>query len=172
MATPNMNQLTVECEREGLTVTNSEKIASELARIFGIKQEEVGILKVEKESLVFVHPVKLHNVGRIPLNSPAVAVRTVHNKRPEIINNFARTRHTGFFEMVNVSKPGQKKTNKNELIIQKLMSVPVMAEDRVVLGVIQICRKGATAEAAGADFTSADLQNLVSAAASLEKCFH
>jgi transcriptional regulator with GAF, ATPase, and Fis domain len=164
-------QLTSECEPEGLTVVNSEKIAIELAKIFGVKQEEVGILRLEKDALVFVHPVKLHNVGRIPLNSQATAVHTVHSKRPEIINNFARTRHATFFEMVDVSKPGQKKPAKEEQIIQKLMSVPVVMANQVV-GVIQICRKGATAPAAGVDFTPPELQNLAAAAASLAKCFH
>lgn len=164
-------QLALECEREGLTVANSEKIAAELARIFGVKPEEVGILRLEKDNLVFVYPAKLHNVGRIPLNSPAVAVRTAHNKRPEIINNFSRTRHASFFEMVDLgSKPGEKKAGREEKIIQKLMSVPVIAADQV-LGVIQICRKGATAEAAGADFTPAELQNLSATTTSLAKCF-
>ena len=164
-------QLTSACEGDGLTVANSEKIAVELANMFGVKQEEVGILKLEKDSLVFAHPAKLHNVGRIPLNSPAIAARTAHSKRPETINNFTHTRHATFFEMVDVNaKPGEKKSSKNELIIQKLMSAPVVAEARVV-GVIQICRKGATPQAAGADFTSTDLQNLVASAASLAKCF-
>jgi hypothetical protein len=166
-----LSQLSSECESEGLTVANSEKIALELARIFGVRPEEVGILKLEKDSLVFVHPAKLHNVGRIALNSQAVAVRTAHSKRPEIINNFTRTRHASFFEMVDVSsKPGQKKSGKEEQIIQKLMSVPVVAANQV-LGVIQICRKGATPQAAGADFTHAELQNLLAAAAALGKCF-
>ena len=167
---PDLAQLTSECEAEGLTVANSEKIAIELARIFGVKQDEVGILRLEKESLVFVHPVKLHNVGRIPLNSPAVAARTIHSKRPEIINSFVRARHATFFEMVDLSgKPGQKKS-KEERIIQKLMSVPVVAAGQVV-GVIQICRKGATPSAAGPDFAPADLQNLLAAAMTLGKCF-
>jgi GAF domain-containing protein len=167
-------QLATECETEGLTVQNSEKIAGELAKIFGVRQEEVGMLRLEKESLVFVHPAKLHNVGRIPLNSPgSVAVRTVHNKRPEIINNFVHTRHATFFEMVDLSnKYGQqpKGKNKDEQIIQKLMSVPVTKENQVV-GVIQVCRKGANPGAAGPDFTPADLQHLTAAAAALIKCF-
>lgn len=168
---PTITQLLSDCEKEGLTVPNGEKIAIGLAKIFGVQQEEVGLLKLEKESLVFVHPPKLNKVGRIPLNSPAVAAHTVHSKHPEIINNFTRTRHATFFEMVDVSsKPGPTKSSKEHLVIQKLMSVPVLAQDRVI-GVIQICRKGATAEAAGADFTPTELQNLISLAAVLEKCF-
>src|SRR5579872_20927 len=169
---PHLAQLTAACETEGLTVANSEKLAVELARIFGVKQEEVGILRLETDSLVFVHLAKLHNVGRIPLNSQAVAAHTAHSKRPEIINSFARTRHATFFEMVDVSsKPGEKKPAKEDQIIQKLMSVPVILVNQVV-GIIQICRKGATAPAAGADFTPPELQNLVAVAALLAKCFH
>lgn len=169
---PGLMQLASACEAEGLTVANSEKIATELAKIFGVKQEEVGILRLEKDTLVFVHPTKLHNVGRIPLNTAgAVAVRTVNNKRAEIINNFVRTRHATFFEMVDLSaKRGMEKHAKEEQLIQKLMTVPVISAGQVV-GVIQICRKGITGPQAGPDFTPADLQNLVSTAASLAKCF-
>lgn len=170
---PALAQLAAECEADGLTPKNSEKLAIELAKAFRVQQEEVGILRLEKDSLVFVHPLKLHNVGRIPLNSSgAVAVRTVHSKKGEIINNFARTRHATFFEMVDVSsKPGEKKkTVKEEQIIQKLMSVPVISAGQVV-GVVQICRKGANAPAAGPDFIPAELQKLVAIAASLAKCF-
>jgi hypothetical protein len=168
---PGLAQLASQCEAEGLTVANSEKIAVELAKIFAVKQEEVGILRLDKGTLVFVHPVKLHNLGRIPLNSSGViAARTVNSKRPEIINNFARTRHATFFEMVDLSKRGSKKESKEEQIIQKLISVPVISEGTVV-GVIQVCRKGLTAPAAGPDFTPPELQNLVNIAASLARCF-
>lgn len=171
-STSALGQLASTCETEGLTVQNGEKIALELAKIFGVRQEEVGILRLEKDSLVFVHPAKLHNVGRIPLNSSGtVAVHTLSSKRPEIINNFARTRHATFFEMVELSyQPGQKKPSKEEHIIQKLMSAPVISTDKAV-GVIQICRKGTTPASAGPDFTSAELQNLVITAASLARCF-
>jgi transcriptional regulator with GAF, ATPase, and Fis domain len=166
-----LSQLVTECEAEGLTPENSEKLAIELAKIFRVQQEEVGILRLEKNSLVFVHPLKLNNVGRIPLNSPSVVARTANSKKGEIINNFAHTRHTTFFETVDVSsKSGQKKASKEEQIIQKLMSVPVISGNQVV-GVIQICRKGATAPAAGPDFIPAELQKLATMAASLAKCF-
>jgi len=164
-------QLAADCQPDGLTQKNSEKIAAELAKTFGVQQEEVGLLRLEKESLVFVHPVKLHNVGRIPLNSSSVvAVRTVNSRRPEIINNFVRARHATFFEMVDVgSNPGQKKA-KEEQVIQKLMSAPVISMNKV-LGVIQICRKGLTGPAAGPDFSQTDLQKLAAARAGLAKCF-
>lgn len=171
---PALAQLAVDCESEGLTVKNSEKIAVELAKFFNVQQDEIGILRLDKESLLFVHPAQLHNVGRIPLNSStALAVRTANSKRPEIVNGFARTRHASFFEMVDVggkSKDPGKKASKEEQIIQKIMSVPVISMNQV-LGVIQVCRKGPTGPASGPDFAPADLQKLVSVATALAKCF-
>ena len=71
MATPALPfaQLATECEAEGLSPNNAEKIGHELARIFGVKQDEVGILRLEKQHLVFCYPARLHNVGSIPLNT-------------------------------------------------------------------------------------------------------
>lgn len=171
-------QLAAACEAEGLTAQNGEKIAAVLAALFKVQPEDIGILRLESESLVFVHPPKLHDVGRIPLNnSSSVAVRTVNTKRPEIMNNFTKTRHTTFFEMVDLSgKPpaaGAKtgaSTNKERLTIQKLMSVPVIVAGSAV-GVVQVCRKGATLTGAGPDFVGSDLQKLVSMAGVLAKCF-
>ncbi len=171
---PALAQLAIDCESEGLTVKNSQKIAVELARFFNVQQDEIGILRLEKESLLFVHPAQLHNVGRIPLNnSSALAVRTANSKRPEIVNNFARTRHASFFEMVDVGAKGKdpsKKPSKDEQIIQKIMSVPVISLNNV-LGVIQVCRKGPNAPASGPDFAPADLQKLVTIATALARCF-
>jgi hypothetical protein len=169
-----LSQLASACEAEGLTAQNGEKIAAVLASQFKVQPEDIGILRLESESLVFVHPAKLHNVGRIPLNnSSSAAVRTLNTKRPEIMNNFTKTKHTSFFEMVDVGgKPpvAGAKTSKDKLTIQKLMSVPVIVTGRAV-GVVQVCRKGATLTAAGPDFASSDLQKLVSLAGVLSKCF-
>jgi transcriptional regulator with GAF, ATPase, and Fis domain len=173
-----LTQLAAACEAEGLTAENGEKIAAVLAAQLRVEPEDIGILRLESESLVFVHPAKLHDVVRIPLNnSSSAAVRTVNTKRPEIMNNFTKTRHTTLFEMVDVSgdppaagATSGASTGKNRLTMQKLMSVPVIVGDRVV-GVIQVCRKGATLAAAGPDFVSSDLQRLVSLAGVLAKCF-
>jgi hypothetical protein len=51
------------------------------------------------------------------------------------------------------------------------MTVPVISATKPV-GVIQICRKGASATQAGPDFSAADLQSLVTQAGTLAKCFH
>ena len=179
MATPVLPfaRLATECEAEGLSPKNAEKIGHELARTFGVKEDEVGILRIEKQNLVFCYPVKLHNVGSIPLNTPtSVAVRTANSRRAEVINNFAQTKHTSVFEAVELSEHKSApvgegdKSDHHVHMIQKLMSVPVLGPAGAI-GVIEVSRKGTSAPASGADFTPADLQKLVACAAALVKCF-
>jgi hypothetical protein len=98
-------------------------------------------------------------------------VRTLNTKRPEIMNNFTKTKHSSFFEMVEIGgkQPGPPK-GKEYGTIQKLMTVPVLVEGKVA-GIIQVSRKGPTLVGAGPDFVSADLQRLVGLAGTLAKCF-
>lgn len=174
MATPAIAQMVPELAKEGLNPRNAERLAGEVARSFGVKDDEVAILRLEKQNLVFVFPTKLHNVGSIPLNTTnSVAARTANAKRAEIINNFAQTKHTSVFEAVNLDnkpKPMGAKTDLSEHLIQKLMSVPVLGGTGAV-GVIQVCRKGPSGPAAGADFTPPDLQKLVAIAGAVAACF-
>ena len=165
-------QLANECEAEGLTPKNAERIGGEIAKLFGVTTQEVGILRMEKTNLIFVYPIKLHNLGTIPLNtSGSIAARTAVSKRAEVINNFAQTKHTSIFESVELDNRPKNVGEKHEHSpIQKLMSAPVVGTAGVV-GVIQISRKGASAPAAGADFSPQDLQKLVGAASALAKCF-
>src|SRR3954463_2882306 len=143
MATPVIAfaQLANECEPEGLSPHNAEKIAAELAKTFSVQMDEVAILQLAKANLAFVYPGKLSNVGSIPINtSTSVAARTATTKRAEAINNFAQTKHASVFEsMVGHKKaiPGQKDEHSS-YVIQKLMSVPVVSPTGV-LGVIQVC---------------------------------
>ncbi len=168
-------QIANECEAEGLTPKNAERLAHELAKTFNVKDDEVGILRIEKQNLVFCYPAKLHSVGSIPLNtSNSVAVRTSNSRRAEVINNFAQIKHTSVFEAVQLSgsgaQVGGEKSDRHLHVIQKLMSAPVVGPSGTV-GVIQISRKGASAPSSGPDFTPADLQKLVAAAAAVAKCF-
>jgi len=169
-------QIATECEAEGLTPKNAERIGHELAKTFNVKEDEVGILRIEKQNLVFCYPAKLHNVGSITLNtSTSVAVRTSNSRRAEIINNFAQIKHTSVFEAVQLSgsggqQVGGEKSDRHLHVIQKLMSAPVVGPNGT-LGVLQISRKGTAAPSSGPDFTPADLQKLVAAAAALAKCF-
>jgi hypothetical protein len=178
MATPVLAfaQLATECEAEGLSSQNAERMAQELAKAFSVRLDEVAILHLEQANLHFAYPAKLNNVGRIPLNnSTSLAARTANTKRAEAVNNFAQVKHASVFEAVNLSPPKQQtfgapKEDKSARIIQKLMSVPVIGPAGVC-GVLQVCRKGRSAPEAGADFGPPDLQKLVQLANTLAKCF-
>src|SRR3954454_20351720 len=169
-------QIATDCEAEGLTPKNAERIGHELAKTFNVKDDEVGILRIEKQNLVFCYPAKLHNVGSIPLNtSTSVAVRSSNSRRAEVINNFAQIKHTSIFEAVQLSpsggqQVGTERADRHLHVIQKLMSAPVVGPNGT-LGVLQISRKGTAAPSSGPDFTPGDLQKLVAAAAALAKCF-
>jgi hypothetical protein len=165
-------QIATECEEEGLTPKNAERIGHELAKTFGVKEDEVGMLRIEKQNLVFCYPAKLHNVGSVPLNtSTSVAVRTSNSRRAEVINNFAQIKHTSIFEAVQLGGTGGgDKPDRHLHVIQKLMSAPVVGPNGT-LGVIQISRKGTAAPSSGPDFTPVDLQKLVAIAAAIVKCF-
>jgi hypothetical protein len=128
-------------------------VAEKVAKNLGVKVDEVGILGVSAKwrHLYFLAPEALKNVGFIPLSSTsALAARTARESRPEIDNTFATARHATVFEGVKtgVSDPGD--------FIQKILSAPVLAGDKVI-GVIQISRKGSNTATAGPDFTPADL---------------
>src|SRR5687767_6561774 len=108
MATPVLAfaQLATECEPEGLTPLNAERMSQELAKVFSVQPDEVAILHLQHSNLHFAFPAKLHNVGSIPLNnSTSVAARTASTKRPEVINNFAQIKHASVFEAVELGAP-------------------------------------------------------------------
>jgi len=178
MASPVMAfaQIANECEKDGLSHKNAERIGGELAKTFGVQPDEVGILKLEKAHLVFVYPARLATVGSIPINtSGAVAARTANSKKAEVINSFAQARHVSVFEAVELSgkpKPLSPtgETEKQSHVIQKMMTAPVLGPEGTV-GVIEVCRKGTSGPSAGPDFGPMDLQKLVSIAGSLAKCF-
>jgi transcriptional regulator with GAF, ATPase, and Fis domain len=168
-------QLANDCEADGLSAENANRIADELAKAFNVHADEVAILRLERTNLRFVYPTKLGNVGSIPLNTTtSVAARTATTKRAEAINNFAQTKHASIFEAVELGPKAQhiagQKDEKHTNPIQKLMTVPVVTTTGV-LGVIQVCRTGKSAPESGADFAPPDLQRLVAIATALAKCF-
>ena len=91
-----------------------------------------------------------------------MAARTARESRPEIDNSFANARHATVFEGVKTvaGEPGEA--------IQKIMSAPILAADKVV-GVIQISRKGSNAATAGPDFTPGDLGKVLALSKPLAK---
>jgi hypothetical protein len=139
-------------------------VIRQVAKLFGVREDEVAIMEVvpSGRTLRFVVPEKLRAVGSIPLTSTtALAARTVRERRSDILNNFPIARHATVFEGV----PLGRHTGES---IQKIMSSPIVRGNTVV-GVAQICRKGASLTDAGPDCTQRDLSELQSLNTSLEK---
>jgi len=142
------------------------RLAGDIGKAFSVRPDEVALLATTPDDkfLRFVVPEKLQNVGTIPLNSTSAMVsRTAREKRSEIINNFTTARHSTVFEAV----PLDSKQRGDP--IQKIMSVPVIFENKVV-GVLQVSRKGKSVTTAGADFSTADLTTLNHFATQLGRC--
>lgn len=70
-----------------------------------------------------------------------------------------RVKHVSLFEAVKLGAEAEDRSQE-QMPIQKIMSVPVAASGGVVMGVVQVSRKGLDASLAGADFTSKDLKQL------------
>jgi hypothetical protein len=159
-------------ERRLAQVSTPDECCVELSRIFGVRPNEVALLRLENGLLKFLCPFELSTAGSIPISSStAVAAHTAVTKKIELFNNFTRVKHASIFESV---KPGVDKGEGGEaemqpLTIHKLMSAPVLDKGDKVLGVIQICHKGFDLVSAGPDFTLDDLQQLEVAAKVLSK---
>lgn len=132
-----------------------ETVSAAIAKLVGVQSDEVAILELRSSSkvLTFVLPEKLRAVGSIPLSSSnALAARTVRDRRSDIVNNFAQSRHASVFEGVPLGR-------RAGVSIQKLISTPILKNDEV-LGVAQISRKGESSQDCGPDFKPTDLQAL------------
>lgn len=141
----------------------SDTVCLKLARILSVNRSEIALLRLEKGSLRFIFPVELRSAGVLPLSGSAVAARTAATRTPLLSNSFMRVRHASLFEAVKLST-AEEDRNMEQMPIQKIMSVPVVADKNGVLGVIQVSRKGLDARLAGADFTGEDLKKLEKAA--------
>ncbi|HEV3308586.1 MAG TPA: GAF domain-containing protein [Candidatus Sulfotelmatobacter sp.] len=139
--------------------TSPESICGCVAKIFHVRETEVALLELGGSLLNFVYPTELKTAGAIPLSSSAVAARTARTKEAEIFNGFTQVKHFSIFEVVKLGDTGL-----DDQVIQKLMSAPIMARSREVVGVIQVSRKAPRLEAAGPDFTAEDLRRLESVA--------
>ncbi len=141
------------------------KLAVQIGNAFGARKDEVAILRLSPEgrALRFLYPVKLQKVGEIPLTTThSLATKTIRDKRAEIVNNFSVFKHPTVFESVDLS--AEEKANP----IQKIMSVPMVTEGKVV-GVIQISRKGFAGDNIGPDFTPKDVNELTAVGSILGK---
>ena len=131
-------------------------VAEKIARALRVEADEVAILAVSHRwrHLHFLVPCVLKNVGFIPLTSnSALAARTARDSRPEINNNFSAVRHAAVFE-------GVKTATATGESIQKIISAPILFEERVV-GVMQISRKAGNLVSAGPDFTPEELRGVL-----------
>ena len=137
-----------------------EKLCAELARLFGVRRDEVAMLRVQGRMLHFVYPPELQAAGAIPMSSSAVAARTASTRKAEVFNSFVKVKHSSVFETV---KLGSEESAPEARVIQKLMSAAIVDGQGKALGVVQVSRKGATLAAAGPDFTLAELQLLEAA---------
>lgn len=134
------------------------ELSRALAKLFGVRSTEVGLLFRDQYFLKFLYPVELQAAGSIPLSGSSVAARTATTKKADIFNNFARIPHRSIFETIKLRDAEAPQP------IQKLMSVPVFGTDGEVIGVVQISRKGDTPGKAGPDFTRENLETLQAAA--------
>src|ERR1700693_2533509 len=133
-------------------------ISMVLAKVFKVQYAEVALLRLEGGLLRFIFPEHLRTTGAIPISSKAVAAHTALSKKAEIFNNFARVKHASIFETINPTSDAADEAVAPSPI-QKLMSVPIMNQDLVVVGVIQISRKGLDSKLAQ-DFSREDLHDL------------
>ena len=167
---PLQRATTSAMERRLAQAGTPEQCCVELAKVFGVRPNEVALLRLENGLLKFLCPFELSTAGSIPISSStAVAAHTAVTKKTELFNNFTRVKHASIFESI---KPGGEKNDDGELrpaTIHKLMSAPVLDQAETVLGVIQVCHKGFDLASAGPDFTLDDLQQLELAAKALNK---
>jgi hypothetical protein len=145
-------------EKESLPLDSLlSQVCQQMANRFGVEEDEVAIMEIAPSGrfLRFVIPQKLREVGTIPLSSTtALAARTVRERRADVLNNFPIAKHVTVFEGVPLGRGSGES-------IQKIMSA-VIVSGNVVVGVVQICRKGASLTDSGPDFTSRDLSELQS----------
>src|ERR1044071_6421406 len=103
--TAEINRLVEELLKRGQALDDEVlgKIAHEFTRMFSVKTDEVAILELAQNGAIlnFLYTLKLRKVGSIPMStSNSLAVRTVREKRPEMINNFPAQKHPTVFESV------------------------------------------------------------------------
>jgi len=142
-----------------------QQFSEELAKFFRVRSDEVAILAITPGGnfLQFILPRQLRTIGTIPLNSTnALAARTARDRRAEALNNFSMVRHATVFEGVPLGR-------RQGETIQKIMSAPIVSQDKRVVGVVQISRKGCSLADAGPDFTAAELRELVGLGGALAK---
>lgn len=138
-------------------------ITTMVGQAFKAATDEVAIFAIDGQSQMvsFLLPQKLRRAGKLPLSSHnALVVKTITENRPSLDNSFSSTPHAFVFEHFKLA------VDSSPQPIQKIMSAPIVVDEHVA-GVIQISRKGTTAESAGADFSASQLSALVCVSAAI-----
>ncbi len=157
-------QLQVIREKHGNTKQGLEEgvkaIVAAIARSLGVKQDEVAllVLTMSGNTLKFVWPEPLYlgNAVLPATHKNAVASAVLQARKGKVDNKMAESRHLKFFENV-------KGLETSGIPIQKMVALPVLIGENPV-GVVEVSRKGRTAEDAGANFTPDDAQKLLALA--------
>ena len=134
---------------------------AELARLFRVREHEVAVYSLRQSMLRFILPAELRRAGAIPVNSGSIVARTASSMKAECLNSFATVRHSSVFETIKV---GGNDMDPASLIIQRMMTSPILDDANNLVGVIQISRKGASLPSSGPEFTTEDLRQLEKAA--------
>ncbi len=155
------NPLTAESQGQPEEIT-VEQFCANVARTFKVRNHEVALYALQRGMLRFLFPVELRFAGVIPLTSSALVARTASTQRSEFYNSFASVRHSSVFETIKLA--AAEGMDPSALTIQKMLSGAVFSPKGVVIGVIQISRKGSSLASAGPDFGIEDLRALEQAA--------
>lgn len=135
----------------------TESLASSVAQAFSVHDDEVAILLLKNRRLTlrFAYPLVLYleQTNMFPVNAPSIAGDVLRNGRGRIDNNVAETQHLSIYERIAVNQNRPRE-------IQKMISTPLLSPSASALGVMQVSRKGNSAEEAEPNFSSRDLLKL------------
>ena len=118
-----------ELQRQLAQAGTPDQCCVELGKIFGVRPNEVALLRLENGLLKFLCPFELSTAGAIPISSStAVAAHTVVTRKTELFNNFTRVKHASIFESI---KPASEKGEElHPATIHKLMTAPILDKTR------------------------------------------
>ena len=134
-----------------------EIVVATVRKTFSLKPDEIAVLLLSKDgdTLRFAYPPELAAGGSnaFPVRFPSVAGRVVVSGESLLSNQVQQEQHLAFYERVPVQ--GVAPT-----AIQKLLAVPLRGPASVLLGVLEVSRRGKTPSDAGPDFLPEELLQL------------